>query len=73
MTLSLRLSEEDTLLIKEYAKLNNLSVSELIRQSVMEKIENEHDLRAFEAAMKEYRENPVTYTLDEMEKELGLR
>ena len=73
MTLSLRLNEEDTLLIKEYAKLNNLTVSELIRQSVMERIENEHDLRAFDVAMKEFRENPVTYTLDEMEKELGLR
>ena len=41
MTLSLRLSDEDTLLIKKYAELNHISVSELMRQSVMERIENE--------------------------------
>ena len=41
MTISLRLSEEDSILIKEYASLNKMTVSELVRQSVMEKIENE--------------------------------
>lgn len=73
MMLSLRLSDEDTMLIKKYAEINKLSVSELIRQSVMEKIENEYDLEAFEAAMAQYRDNPVTYSLDEVEKELGLK
>lgn len=72
MTVSLRLSDEDTLLIKKYAALNRLSVSELIRQTVLEKIEDEYDLRAFDRAMAEYAGNPVTYSLDEAEKELGL-
>lgn len=72
MTISLRLSEEDTLLIKKYAEINSLSVSELIRQSVMEKIENEYDLEIYSKALAEYKENPVTYSLDEVEKELGL-
>ena len=44
MTISLRLSDEDSFLIKEYAKLNKITVSDLIRQSVMEKIEDEFDL-----------------------------
>ena len=73
MTISLRLNDEDTLLIKKYAELNNISVSELIRQSVMERIENEYDLEMFDAAMEEYKNNPVTYSLDEAERELGLR
>ncbi len=72
MTISLRLSEEDTLLIKKYAEINSLSVSELIRQSVMEKIENEYDLEIYSKALAEYKENPVTYSLDEVERELGL-
>lgn len=72
MTISLRLSEEDTLLIKKYAELNKLSVSDLIRQSVMERIENEYDLEMFDKAMAEYKNNPVTYSLDETERELGL-
>lgn len=73
MTISLRLTDEDTLLIKKYAELNKLSVSELLRQTVMERIENEYDLEIFDKAMKEYKENPVTYTLAEIERELGLQ
>ena len=72
MTISLRLSDEDTLLIKKYAELNKLSVSDLIRQTVMERIESEYDLEMFDKALEEYRSNPVTYSLDEVERELGL-
>lgn len=73
MTISLRLSEEDSLLIKKYAEINSLSVSELIRQSVMERIEAEYDLEMCNKAMEEYKSNPVTYSLDEVERELSLR
>ncbi len=73
MTISLRLNDEDAVLIKKYAELNKISASELIRQSVMERIEDEYDLEAFASAMREYKNNPVTYSLDEAEKEIGLR
>lgn len=73
MTISLRLSDEDTLLIKKYAEMNHLSVSELIRQAVIERIETEYDLEMFEKALAEYKNNPITYSLDEMEEELGLK
>ena len=73
MTVSLRLTDEDSALIKKYAELNGMSVSDLIRQSVMDRIENELDLSAYEKALAEYRTDPVTYTLDEVERELGLR
>ena len=72
MTISLRLSEEDTKLIKDYAKLNNMSVSDLIRQAVIEKIEDEIDLAAYNKAVEAYKKNPKTYSLEEVEKELGL-
>ena len=73
MTISLRLSDEDSLLIKKYAELNRLSVSDLIRQTVMERIETEYDLEMFDKAMAEYKKNPVTYSLADVEKELGLQ
>lgn len=73
MTISLRLSDDDTMLIKKYAEINKISVSDLIRQSVLERIENEYDLEMFDKAMAEYKANPVTYSLDAVEKELGLR
>ena len=72
MTISLRLSDEDTVLIKKYAEINKMSVSDLIRQSVLERIENEYDLEMFDKAMAEYKANPKTYSLNEVEKELKL-
>jgi RHH-type transcriptional regulator, rel operon repressor / antitoxin RelB len=66
MTISLRLAEEESNLIKSYAALHGISVSELVRQAVLERIEDEYDLQLFDEAMKKYRKNPVTYTYDEV-------
>ena len=65
-------NDEDTMLFKKYATMNGLSVSELIRQSVIEHIEDEYDLKTYEKVIEEYKNNPVTYSLDEVKKELGL-
>lgn len=73
MTISLRLSNEDSMLIKKYAELNHISVSELVRQTVLAKIEDEYDLKSYKEAMTAFREDPTTYSLDEVERELGLR
>ena len=72
MTVSVRLNEEDGKLIKAYAEMNNISLSELIRKAILEKIEDEYDLECYEKAVKEYNKNPKTYTIDEAKKELGL-
>ena len=73
MTISVRLNDADTMLFKKYAELNGISVSELIRQAVIERIEDEYDLDAYNKAIAEYKNNPTTYSLDEVERELGLR
>lgn len=73
MAISLRLNEEDAILFKKYAEINGITVSELVRQSVIERIENEYDLKAYEKAIQEYKKNPVTYSLDEVEREIGLQ
>lgn len=73
MTISLRLNNEETVLFKKYAEMNGMSISELVRQSVLMRIEDEYDLKAYEKAIAEYKANPVTFTLDEVEKELGLQ
>ena len=72
MTISVRLNEKDTELIKAYAEMNNISLSDLIRNAILEKIENEYDLECYEKAMQEYKKNPKTYTLEEVKKELDL-
>lgn len=73
MTISLRLNEQETKLFKNYAKLNGITLSELVRQSVLERIENECDLQAYKKAILNYQSNPVTYSLDEAEEMLGLK
>jgi len=72
MTISLRLKEDEALLFKDYARVNGMTLSELVRQSVMDRIEDEYDLRAYEKAIQEYKADPTTYSLDEVEKALGL-
>ena len=73
MTISLRLNEKDTKLFKEYAKLNGMTLSELVRSSVLERIEDEYDLKSYNEAFAEFEKDPVTYSLDDVEKELGLK
>lgn len=72
MTISLRLNDEDSMLIKKYAEMNNISVSDLFRQAVLERIEDEYDLKAYNKAMEEYKTDPVTYSHEEVGKMLGL-
>lgn len=72
MTISVRLNDKDTELIKAYADVNNISLSDLIRNAVIEKIEDEYDLECYNKAMEEYGKNPKTYSMDEMKEELGM-
>ena len=55
MTISVRLSDKDTELIKAYAEMNNISLSDLIRNAVLEKIEDEYDLECYKKAMEDYK------------------
>ena len=72
MTVSVRLNKDDEKLIKAYADINNISLSDLIRNAVIEKIENEYDLKCYYVALEEYKKNSKTYTMKEIKKELGL-
>ena len=72
MAISLRLNERDSNLFKRYADMNGITVSELVRQSVLARIEDEYDLKAYDKALADFHADPVTYSLDEVERELGL-
>jgi len=72
MSISVRLNNDETRIIKTYADIHNISLSDLVRIAVLEKIEDEYDLECYKKAVKEYKNNPVTYTLDEVKKELNL-
>ena len=68
MTISLELPEEDVALFRKHADLHNMSLSEFIRNTVFERIEDEYDLKVYEEALKEFKKDPTTYTIEEMKK-----
>ena len=72
MSISIRLNEQENEMIKTFAKINNMSVYEFIRKAVMERIEDEIDLQDYQKAMADFKKNPVTYSMEEVAKELGL-
>lgn len=67
-----RISDEEKDLIMQYLKTKNISVSDLIRKAIIEKIEDEIDLKLYKKAMEDFKKNPITYTLEEIKKELEL-
>lgn len=71
-TLTIRLDKGDKQMIAHYAKLHGLTMAELIKDTVLEKIEDEVDLEIYEKAIAEYNADPVSYSLEDTRKILGL-
>lgn len=72
MNVSVKLSSEETELIKTYADMHGVTVSEFMKQSVLERIKDEIDIGIYNEGMEEYKRYPVSYSLEEFEKELDL-
>lgn len=70
--LSLRVSDEDNRLFRDYAKLKGKSLNEFFKESALEKIESEVDLTLYEEALKEFEANPVIHSHEDVKAELGL-
>ena len=72
MVVSIRMTQEEKELADAYAKLNGVSLSEAIKKAYFDKIEDEYDIALVDAALRENKKHPETYSLEEIEKELGL-
>jgi len=70
-TISLRLSDTDDKLVRKYAKMHNISISDLFKKTLIEKIEDELDIKLFEKALKKSKDEKI-YTHAEVMEELGL-
>ena len=71
-TISLRVPEQELALFKMYAKMNNKSLSEVIRDTMIERIEDEYDLKAFLEYEEEKPAGTVkTYSHDEVWSDIG--
>lgn len=65
-------SDEVFALLKASADEKGLEVSELLRCTMLDWLEDEEDIRDADAAYAEYLKNHVAYTLDEIKAELGV-
>ena len=59
--LALRTKPEEENVIRAYAELHGMTVSEFLRKSALEKIEDEFDLKLSHEAMEEFKENPFEF------------
>ncbi len=66
MVLSIRFTDEEVNVLKKFAALEGISVSELIRSSVFEKIEDVLDLGFVEEGIKQHQKDKKTYSLSEV-------
>ena len=70
-TISLRLSDKDDKLIRKYAELHNMDLSSFIRETLLEKIEDEYDLTLFNKVWdEEQKEERVSH--NDLKRDLGL-
>lgn len=70
--ISLRLNKDEDKLIRDYAKVKGISISDLVREAAIEKIEDDIDISLYNEAMKDHKENPQDISFDEMMEELDL-
>lgn len=73
MMIPLSLTEEEAEQFKQFAKLQNRTVPEMIRAAVREKIQNENDWRKYKEALADYQIDPRVVSLKEIKRERGIR
>jgi len=69
---TIRFTEAEKAAIKTYAERHRRSFSDVVRHAILDRIEDEYDLRELRAAMAEHDEDPVTISHAEIMKEFGL-
>ena len=71
-TFSIRLTEAEKKLIKDYSKLNNKSMSEVLKDAFFEKMEDEFDIKLADESYKEYKKDSKRYSVKEAKDALGI-
>ena len=71
MTISLKLSEADETFLKKCAEMEGITVSEFIRNIVMERIEDEYDVKVANEAYEDYlKDNKKSEPIEKLWEEL---
>ena len=72
MAFSIRLTDEERNVAETYAKINSISLGEAFKKALFEKIEDEYDAMIAKEALFEFKVNPYTLTVKEIQEKYNL-
>jgi uncharacterized protein (DUF1778 family) len=67
-TINIRTTEKEKELIQKYAGIHGKTVSSFIKDSILEMIEDEYDYQLALKASKEFDDDPIGFSADEIKK-----
>ena len=70
MLITIDVTKEEYELVNSYAKYYGVSITDAFKKALFEKIEDEIDEAELEMAYHDYLKDPVTYSMEEVKKEL---
>ena len=70
--ISIRLNPTEERIFAEYAKFHGKNLSSLLKESLIEKMEEEFDIKSLAEAKEYNKKHTETYTHEQVKKELGL-
>lgn len=71
-TINLNLSHEEFLLFNDFAKMKKTTIENLLKKTLFEKIEDEHDLMMAKESLFEFSMDSNTFTAKEMQQRYNL-
>lgn len=71
-TISLNLSHEEFVLFNDFAKMKKMTIENLLKKTLLEKIEDEYDLMMVKEALFEFSMDSDTFTAKEMQQKYNL-
>lgn len=72
MKVSFEINDKAYEMLEKFAEEKDISVSEFIRRALLERLEDEEDIKAADKAMAAYRANPVSYPAAQVWERLGV-
>ena len=70
--INLNLSHEEFILFNNFAKMKKTTIEELFKKKLFEKIEDEYDAMIAKEALFEFKVNPYTLTVKEIQEKYNL-
>lgn len=70
--INLNLSHEEFILFNNFAKMKKTTIEELLKKTLFKKIEDEYDAMIAKEALFEFKVNPYTLTVKEIQEKYNL-